>query len=62
MCKKTVIIQLAKLLPKSVELQKALAMDNTTKSKVNIDMFNIKDETNWNDNEIENLERITVNE
>lgn len=49
MCKKTVLIQLMKLLPKSVEIQKALAMDNTTKSKVNIDMFSIKDETNWDD-------------
>lgn len=47
MCKKTVLIQLAKLLPKSVELQKALAMDNTTKSQINKDMFEIKDETNW---------------
>lgn len=50
MCKKTVLIQLAKLLPKSIELQKALAMDNTTKSKLDVDMFNIPDETNW-DNE-----------
>ncbi len=49
MCKKTVLIQLAKLLPKSIELQKALAMDNTTKSKVDLDMFNISDETNWED-------------
>lgn len=49
MCKKTVLIQLAKLLPKSIELQKALAMDNTTKSKLDVDMFNIPDETNWDD-------------
>lgn len=47
MCKKTVLIQLVKLLPKSVELQKALAMDNTTKSQINADMFEIRDETNW---------------
>ena len=47
MCKKTVLIQLVKLLPKSVELQKALAMDNTTKSQICGDMFEIKDETNW---------------
>lgn len=47
MCKKTVLIQLAKLLPKSVELQKALAMDSTTKSIVQADMFNVPDETNW---------------
>ena len=52
MCKKTVLIQLAKLLPKSVELQKALSMDNTTKSRLDIDMFNIKDETNWDEEEI----------
>ena len=47
MCKKTVLIQLAKLLPKSIELQKALAMDNTTKSQISADMFNVPDETNW---------------
>ena len=51
-----------KLLPKSVEMQKALAMDNTTKSKIDIDMFNIKDETNWNDDEIIDVERIENNE
>lgn len=47
MCKKTVLIQLTKLLPKSIELQKAIAMDNTTKTRIDFDMFNIKDETNW---------------
>lgn len=52
MCKKTVLIQLAKLLPKSIELQKALAMDETTKSKAAIDMFTVPDSTNW-DNETE---------
>lgn len=52
MCKKTVLIQIMKLLPKSVELQKAIAMDNTTKSKINADMFNIPDETNWEDDKI----------
>lgn len=53
MCKKTVLIQLTKLLPKSVELQKALAMDNTTKSVVKADMFEVPDETNWNEQVIE---------
>lgn len=48
MCKKTVLIQLMKLLPKSVELQKALAMDGTTKTQIRPDMFEVKDETNWN--------------
>ena len=47
MCKKTVLIQLAKLLPKSIELQKALAMDNTTKSQIEADMFSVPDETDW---------------
>ncbi len=49
MCKKTVLIQLAKLMPKSIELQKALAMDSTTKSKAAIDMFTVPDTTNWED-------------
>jgi len=49
MCKKTVLIQLAKLLPKSIELQKALSMDNTTKSKIEADMFAVPDETNWDE-------------
>lgn len=53
MCKKTVLIQLMKMLPKSVELQKALAMDNTTKSSVRADMFEVKDETNWQDDNTE---------
>ena len=52
MCKKTVIKQLAKILPKSVELQKAIAMDDTTKSIVKKDMFEVPDETNWNDDEV----------
>lgn len=54
MAKKTVLIQLAKLLPKSVELQKALAMDGTTKSQIRGDMFEIPDETNWNEKELPN--------
>ncbi|MEI7474712.1 MAG: recombinase RecT [bacterium] len=49
MCLKTVLIQTMKLLPKSVEIQHALKMDATTKSKINLDMINIPDETNWQD-------------
>lgn len=51
MCKKTVLIQILKTLPKSVEIQKALAMDNTTKSRVTEDMSLVKDETDWSTNE-----------
>lgn len=47
MCLKTVLIQLMKILPKSVELQRAIAMDETIKTKVDADMFKIPDETNW---------------
>lgn len=53
MCLKTVLIQLMKLLPKSIEIQKAMAMDNTVKTKIDTDMFNIKDETDWNNEPIE---------
>jgi len=51
MCMKTVMIQLMKLLPKSIEIQKALAMDETIKTKVSQDMFGIKDEANWENKE-----------
>lgn len=47
MGKKTVLIQLMKLLPKSIEIQKALAMDNTIKSTVAADMIAIPDEIVW---------------
>lgn len=51
MCKKTVLIQLAKLMPKSVELQKALAVDSTTKLTIKPDMFTVPDETDWDEPE-----------
>lgn len=41
MAKKTVLIQLMKLLPKSIELQRALAMDETVKFKVEGDMVDV---------------------
>lgn len=62
MCKKTVLIQLMKVLPKSVEIQRALAMDNTTKSTIDIDMLNVKDETNWDDKKVIPIERNDTNE
>lgn len=52
MCKKTVLIQLAKILPKSIELQRAIAMDNTTKSFIRKDMFEVPDETNWDSEDL----------
>ncbi len=51
MCKKTVLIQILKTMPKSIEIQKALAMDNTTKSTVIEDMSLVKDETDWSKEE-----------
>lgn len=47
MCKKTVLIQLMKLLPKSIEIQRAIAMDETIKSKIDADMLTVKDETEY---------------
>jgi len=47
MAQKTVLKQLMKLLPKSVEIQHALAMDETVKTKVEADMTEIPDETIW---------------
>jgi len=48
MALKTVLIQLMKLLPKSVEIQRAIEMDETIKTKVDEDMLSVKDETDWN--------------
>ena len=47
MAKKTVLKQLMKLLPKSIELQHALAMDETVKTKVDADMISVPDETDY---------------
>ena len=47
MCRKTVLIQLMKLLPKSIEIQRALAMDETIKTTINADMAAIPDTTDW---------------
>lgn len=46
MAMKTTIRQLSKLLPKSIELQRALAMDETVKRQAAVDMSQIRDETN----------------
>lgn len=48
MCMKTVLMQLMKLLPKSIEIQRALAMDETIKTKLDADMFKVPDATDWN--------------
>lgn len=55
MCKKTVLMQLMKLLPKSIEIQHAINMDETIKTKVAPDMMNIPDGTDWNDKDIIDL-------
>lgn len=47
MAMKTVLKQLMKLLPKSVEIQHALAMDETVKTKIDGDMVQIPDETDF---------------
>lgn len=47
MCLKTVLIQLMKLLPKSIELQRAISADETIKTTVESDMIDVKDETEW---------------
>jgi recombination protein RecT len=51
MCLKTVLIQLMKLLPKSIEIQKALAMDETIKTRISPDMFESADEAVWEQEE-----------
>ena len=50
MCKKTVLIQIMKLIPKSIEIQQAMVMDETVKTKFDVDMAGIPDETAFPDN------------
>lgn len=53
MCQKTVLIQLAKLLPLSVEIQRAISVDETSRSfKADIkDTLDLPDTTNWQEAE-----------
>lgn len=53
MCLKTVLIQLCKLLPLSIEMQKALAVDETSRDyrKGIAEMADIPDQTNWQEAE-----------
>jgi recombination protein RecT len=61
MCKKTVLIQLMKLLPKSIEIQRAIAMDETIKTKIAPDMFTVKDDIDF-DKDVQEAEAETVKE
>jgi len=67
MCLKTVFIQLQALLPKSIELQRAIAMDNTVKyvdinKFVPNDLSEEPDHTNWNDDDVKETEAEVVDE
>jgi len=49
MAQKTVLKQLMKLLPKSIEIQRALAMDETVKTKIDADMVTVPDVTDYSE-------------
>jgi len=53
MAMKTVAKQLLKILPRSVELQKAMAMDETVKTKLDVDMITVPDETDYSSEQLE---------
>jgi len=53
MCLKTVLIQLMKLLPKSIEIQKAISADETIKTQIAPDMLGLKDEANWDEQAVD---------
>lgn len=53
MCLKTVLIQLAKLLPLSIEMQQAIAADETTREiRPGIDPLDITPATDWTEEEV----------
>ena len=60
MCMKTVLMQLMKLLPKSIEIQKAVAMDETVKTEIKPDMFEVKDRMDWQDEAKDDVPEIEV--
>ncbi len=49
MAKKSVIKRLCKYLPLSIELQRGLSNDETTKKEIDIDMSTVEDQTDWID-------------
>jgi recombination protein RecT len=53
---KTVLKQLMKLLPKSIEIQKALMMDETVKSKVSDEMIEVKNEIDYSTEDVQKPE------
>lgn len=56
MAKKTVIKQLCKYLPMSIEVQKAIAADETTKQEIREDMVEeVPDETDWIDTDYQEI-------
>lgn len=61
MAKKTVIKRLCKYLPLSIELQRGISNDETTKRNIEQDMSEVADETDWIDIEVaqENQEEQT---
>jgi recombination protein RecT len=49
MAKKSVIKRLCKYLPLSIELQRGLSNDETTKKEIDVDMSTVEDQTDWID-------------
>jgi len=64
MCKKTVLIQLSKTLPLSVEVQKAIQADESTRYVSPADVgkigtvIDLPDQTDWNKEEVESEEQL----
>ena len=63
MAKKTVIKQLVKYLPMSIEIQKAITADETTKREIREDMVEeVPDETDWIDTDYQEVNEEPVEE
>ena len=62
MALKTVLKRLMKILPKSVELQTALQMDETIKTKISPDMTEVNDETPWDNGKVIEVEPVKPEE
>lgn len=62
MCKKTAIKRMHKLLPLSIDIQKKLAADETIKSRIEPDMSAVHDETNWEEGQVVEAQKIETPE
>lgn len=62
MAKKTAIKRICKLLPISVDVQQKISSDETIKDKIDKDMATVPDNTNWDTEDVQDIETVPEEE